>query len=238
MHVVTATLRLVTAYVAIPLPERSLTLGQVKLYLEHEFDHIDGIIAGEQSLLGLLAIGCRGYMPTNEGLALYRETQSARRLGKAFDESRIWLNSLAVGLASGASTPPQTFFSLYTFLKSFLVLYRLLKRPDEDEATAQQKAHEFARTLCLRAFRGVPDLSQVGICYIKDWVYVDGWLKVTQAVARDQTLLDRLSVGRFALEDLEKIEQLSIRPPEHSLRQIIQDPHLDAYILSFQDESG
>jgi hypothetical protein len=122
---------------------------------------------------------------------------------------------------------------LYVFLRAFLVLYRLIRRPDQDEETAQKTAHDLALTLCLRAFRGVPELEKPGVCYSKDVVYLRGLLLIQRAVAEDVTILDRLAVGRIALEHLPAIEQLGIVPPLQPLRKLAQDSNLDTYILSF-----
>ncbi len=127
------------------LPNIPLTIDQVRDYVSHELgDHISSAVAGERSLLGLLGIGTKGSLVTGEGLALFHERRTAALLGKAFDESRMWLGTLATGLASGVLSPPQTFLSLYSFFEPFLLLYRLLNRPDEDVQTAQEKAHHLA----------------------------------------------------------------------------------------------
>src|SRR5260221_6549634 len=112
---------------------------------------------------------------------------------------------------------------LYMFLRAFLVLYRLIRRPDQDEETAQKTAHDLALTLCLRAFRGVPELEKPGVCYSKDVVYLRGLLLIQRAVEEDVTILDRLAVGRIALEHLPAIEQLGIVPPLQPLRKLAQD---------------
>jgi tetratricopeptide (TPR) repeat protein/transcriptional regulator with XRE-family HTH domain len=221
------------------LPDKPFSLDEVKSYLQHEvINHIADAVAGERSSLGLLAIGARGYMPVSEGLALYREIQTAEVSGRAFDDSKVWLGTLSTGLASGTITPPQSFLSLFSFLKAFLVLYRLIRRPDEGEEIARQKAHDVALTLCLRTFRGVPDLDKPGVCYSKDVVYLRGLLMIKRAIAEDATILERLAVGRVALERLPDIERLGIVPPLQSLRKLAQDANLDAYILSFEGNAA
>ena len=39
--------------------------------------------------------------------------------GKPHDESAIWFGVLATDLVGGVVTPPQTFFSLFTFFNPF-----------------------------------------------------------------------------------------------------------------------
>lgn len=221
------------------LPDQAVSLNEVKSYLQHEvISHIADAVAGEQSSLGLLAIGTKGYMPTSEGLALYHEMQAAAARGVAFDDSKVWLGTLSTGLASGIATPPQSFLSLYSFLKAFLVLYRRLRRSDEDEETTQKRAHDLALSLCLRTYRGVPELQKPGLCFTKDAVYLRGLLQIQRAVAQDATILDRLAVGRVALEYLPAVERLGIPSSFQPLRKLAQDANLDAYILSFEESTA
>jgi len=65
-------------------------------------------------------------------------------------------------------------------------------------------------------------------------VYLRGWLKIEQAVAQDETVLDRLSVGKVALELLPDMQELDIVTSIKSLRKRASDPDLDDYILSFE----
>ena len=217
------------------LPNYRFSLEEIKLDLlpNEVIHHIGDAVAGERSPLGILSIGTAGYMSISEGRALYHEIQTSAVLRKPFDDSKVWLGALSAGLAGGVISRPQSFRSLYIFLRAFLVLYRLIRRPDQDEATAQSSAHELALTLCLRAFRGVPNLQEPGVCYSKDVVYLRGLLQIQRAVAEDETILDRLSVGRIALEHLPLIERLGITAPLQPLRRLTQDTNLDAYILSF-----
>ena len=207
------------------LPNYRFSLEEIKLdLLQNEvIHHIGDAIAGERSPLGILSIGTAGYMPISEGRALYHEMQTTAALGQVFDDSKAWLGTLSAGLATGVVSPPQSFRLLYVFLRAFLVLYRLIRRPDQDEETAQKTAHDLALTLCLRAFRGVPELEKPGVCYSKDVVYLRGLLLIQRTVAEDVTILDRLAVGRIALEHLPAIEQLGIVPPLQPLRKLAQD---------------
>lgn len=66
------------------LPDSPFSLEDIKEYLSHELlGHVSRSIAGEQSLLDLLAMGTKGYMPTEEGIADYHERQVARLHGNA-----------------------------------------------------------------------------------------------------------------------------------------------------------
>jgi len=216
------------------LPEQQMTLETVRNYFIHEvLGHVSRSMAGEQSLLGLLGINTKGYSPTEEGLTQYYERTLASLHGRAFDDSGSWLGGLAIGLASGILVPAHTFSSLYRFFQPFLLLYRLLWRNDEDRPLAEKRAHTRALARCLRTFRGVPDLNCAGICHTRDVVYLRGRLKIEQAVAQDETVLDRLAVGKVALELLPDLQELGIVAPRQSLRKRAYDSDLDAYILSF-----
>jgi tetratricopeptide (TPR) repeat protein len=220
------------------LPDAPMQLETIRGYFIHEFlGHVSRSAAGEHSLLALLGMNTKGYAPTEEGLALYHERTIAALHGEAYDDSGSWLGTLAVGLASGVMTPPQTFSRVFAFFEPFLLLYRLLWRSDEDRLTAEERAHKGALTRCLRTFRGVPDLEQAGICHTRDTVYLRGRLAIEEAVAQDETVLDRLAVGKVALELLPDLHELGIVSVPHTVRALAYAPDLDAYILSFQKQA-
>jgi len=225
------------------LQDRPLPPGDIREYVSHELlGHVTRSIAGERSLLGLLGMGTKGYMPTEEGLADYHERHIAALHGDPFDDSGTWLGPLSVGLASGAGGGegmfPQTFTSHFSFFEPFLLLYRLLWRDDEDRPTAEQRARRNALNRCLRTYRGVPDLQRAGICFTKDVVYLRGHLQIERAVAEDPAVLDRLAVGKVALELLPDLQELGIVAPQHAstLRKRAYDSELDNYILAFERE--
>ena len=185
------------------LPDTHFSLGRLRRLFAHELvGHVTRSIAGEHSLLGLLAIGTKNYAPTEEGLALYHERQVAALHGQTIDNVDLWELTLTVGLACGVMTPPQTFSSLFTFLEAFYLLRRVLKRLDKDRQVAQQRARNGAIGSCLRVFRGVPDTRQSGICATRDGIYLRGLRLIEQVAAQDASMLDRLMVGKTALEYL------------------------------------
>jgi hypothetical protein len=218
------------------LPDEPLSLERIQHYLAHELaGHVARAVAGEMSLLGLLGINTKGYMPTEEGLALYQERHVAQLHGHLFDDSVLWMGTLAVGLASGVVTPPQTFLSLYNFFEVFHLLSRQVEHLDKERETAQEKARRSALITCLRTYRGVPDLQEAGICYTKDVVYLRGLRLIEEAATRDETVLDQLAIGKIALELLPDIQELGIVPPQQSLRKLAFASDLDAYILTFEN---
>jgi len=219
------------------LPDTDLSVERIRHYFSHEIaGHVARCIAGERSPVGLLGIHTRNSLPTEEGFALYQERQVAALHGQTLDDSSTWLGTLATGLASGVLTPPQTFLSLCTFFEFYYLLFRLSERFDENRQTAQEKARKTALSRCLRTFRGVPDLTRAGVCYIKDAVYLSGLWKVEQAVAQDESVLDRLAVGVVALEQLPDLQELGIVSSPQPLKRRAYDPDLDSYILSFEQK--
>jgi tetratricopeptide (TPR) repeat protein len=221
------------------LPNRSFSLQEIRQLLAHELaGHVARCMAGERSLLGLLGIHSKNSLETEEGLGMYYEILDAKREGRDLDETGIWLGTLATGLASGVLTPPQTFSSLYRFFVAFLTMYRLLVRPDQDAETARRNARRLARERCLRTFRGMPQLMQAGICYTKDAHYLRGLRKVEEACKEDEQVLQRLAVGVVALDRLSDLHELGITTAPRHLRQLVEDPRLDEYIIAFEQEEG
>ncbi len=217
------------------LPNRQFSLDEMRDDLAHELaGHVARCIAGERSPLGLLGINTKNALPTEEGVALYHERRVAALHGQTYDDSGIWVGAFAIGLACGVVTAPQTFLSLFTFLESFDLLHRLLKRPDADQQEARNQAQTYALSVCLRKYRGVPDLEKAGVCYLQDAVYLRGLRMVEQAVAEDATVLDRLAVGKVALELLPDVQELGIVSAAQPLRELAYAADLDAYMLSFE----
>lgn len=219
------------------LPEHQFTLAEVRRLFSHELaGHAARFMAGEHSLLGLLGIHTRNYLPTEEGLALYHDRKVAQRSGRDFNEEGLRWMTCAVGLASGVMTPPQTFLPLFTFFEALTFLHGRLRYPHVEREKTQAYAHSYALSLCLRIYRGVPDLGRAGVCFLQDALYLHGLRQIERAVAEDETVLERLAVGACALEDLPVLQELSIVAPPASLRTLAAASDLDAYILSFDEE--
>ena len=216
------------------LADTEMPLERVRYYLIHELGgHVARAMAGERSMLGLLGIGTKNYAPTEEGLAAYQERLIAEMQGQPVSAWGTMLGTLSTGLASGVMTPPQTFMSLFTFLESFFLLRRLLNQQDTDETTAQQRARKTALANCLRTFRGVPDLQQPGVCFTKDAIYLHGLWMIERAVAQDATVLDRLAIGKTALEYLPLVQELGIEASPMPLTKLAYAPDLYDYMQSF-----
>jgi hypothetical protein len=211
------------------------TIEDVRIDLAHELaGHVARSFAGEHSPIGLLGIGTKAYPVTEEGLALYYESQVEARYATPFDDSGQITGMLAMGLASGVVTPPLTFSSLSTFIEHLIYLYRRLLRPWNDPERDRKRARDFARYRCLRTFRGVPHLEQAGACYLQDTMYLRGILLMRRLVAEDETILDRLMVGKVAYDLLPVLEPLHLIPSPQPLRELAFDSDLDKHILSFE----
>ncbi len=218
------------------LPNTTFSLEEIRHLLSHELvGHISRCIAGEHSRLGLLGIHTKNSLPTEEGLALYHERRVAALNGNVSNDLGPWLGTLATGLASGVLTQPQTFLSLFDFFELLFWIRRLLQE-NNDPTTARQKARKTALSRCLRTYRGVPDLEQSGVCYMKDALYLSGLWQVERAVAEDETVLDRLAVGVVALEQLSDLQELGIVSAPQPLRTLVYEPDIDTRILSFENE--
>jgi hypothetical protein len=219
------------------LPDKQLSVERVRTLLSHEIEsHVFRAAAGEKSRLNLLATGTRGFMATEEGLALYNDRKTAQLQRKATDEisTASLFGTLATGLASGVIASPLTFSRLCAFLEQFLFLYRRLNHLDKDEQRTRVKARDLARIRCLRTFRGVPDLTVAGVAYVKDALYLRGERTVSQQIQQDNTVLERLMVGVLGVEHLPDMEELGIVKPPYPPKWLAHDPELASYILSFE----
>lgn len=217
------------------LADNPLSLDEIRDYLSHELaGHVGRCVAGENSKLGLLAIHTKNSLETGEGLAVYYDRQTAIQQRQTYDDTSIWTATFATGLASGVITSPQTFLQLCAFFELFYLLYQLVNHSGTDMKIAQETARKYALSICLRTYRGVPNLEKKGICFTKDAHYLRGLQKVEQAVAQDANILDRLASGVISLEVLPDLEELGIVSFPQPLRKLATDPDLDIYILSFE----
>lgn len=217
------------------IPAIPCTVAQVRSYLVHELGgHVARAVAGERSPLGLLGIGTKQNLVTEEGLALFLEQRTADIQGIPYDESRLWLGTLATGMASGVLTHPQTFRRSLAFFELFLLLYRLLRHSDQDMQAAQKRAHDLALLRCLRTYRGVPDLTEAGMCSTKDAVYLRGYHLIERAFAKNEAILDRLTVGVVAIEDLPDLDELHLTAPAYPPARVALDPSLETRLIAFE----
>ncbi len=219
------------------LPDKPLSVASVRSLLSHEIEsHVFRAAAGAKSRLDLLSTGTRGFMATEEGLALYYDRKTALLQGKVMEEfsAGSLFGTLSTGLASGILTTPLTFSRLYAFLELALFLFRTVNGLDKDVQRARTRAQNLARQRCLRTFRGVPDLTVAGVAYLKDCLYYRGEQLVTAVIEQDSQKLTRLMVGVVGLEQLDDLEELGITEPPYQPQWLAHDPDLAEHILSFE----
>ena len=225
---------------AILLPETPVSFDKALYLLSHELEsHTLRYVAGERSALALLGIGTKGYLATEEGLALYADLLTARALNPQAPEKIPWMGTLATGMAcgarlsSGVAIPVHSFRSLFLFLEQYFLLTRVLNGTSQTIEAARERARALALTRCLRTFRGVPDLTHHGICSMKDNCYVQGYLAIKDAIAQQGAeVLTRLMVGAVALEQLDDLAALGIVTPALRSQWYARDPDLLERITS------
>jgi hypothetical protein len=230
---------------AILLPEAPVSFDKALYLLSHEMEsHTLRYVAGERSALALLGIGTKGYLATEEGLALYADLMTARAQNPHPTENIPWMGTFAVGLAcgarlsSGVKVRAHSFQALFRFLEQYFLLTGVLNGAAPTIEAARERARTLALTRCLRTFRGVPDLTRHGICSAKDTCYVQGYLAIREAIAQQgEEVLTRLMVGAVALEQLDDLATLGIVTPALRARWVAHDPHLLERITSLMQES-
>jgi len=229
---------------AILLPETPVSFDKALYLLSHELEsHTLRYVAGERSALALLGIGTKGYLATEEGLALYADLMTARTQNPHAPENIPWMGTLATGLAcgarlsSGVKIPAHSFRSLFVFLEQYNLLTGVLNGTAHTIEAAKERARALALTRCLRTFRGVPDLNHHGICSVKDNCYVQGYLAIKDAIAQQgEEVLTRLMVGAVALEQLDDLAALGIVTPALRPQWYARDPNLYENITSLMQE--
>ena len=208
---------------AIIFPETPVLFEKALYLLSHELEsHTLRYVAGERSALALLGIGTKGYLATEEGLALYADVMTARAQHPRRQENIPWMGTFAVGLAcgarlsSGVKIRAHSFHVLFRFLEQYFLLAGVLNGAAPTIEAARERARTLALTRCLRTFRGVPDLTHRGICSAKDNCYVQGYLAIKDAIAQQ---------GEDVLTHLFRslVREFAIGLQQHLLRLI--DPH-------------
>jgi len=217
------------------LPDKRYPLADIRRLFVHELaGHVGCCVAGERSPLGLLGLQMKNSGPVQEGVALYHERQILALRGEALNDISMRLGMVGVGLAAGVITPPHPFSVLCSFFERVSLLIFALKAPQTEPTEAQrQAARRYALEVCLRKYRGVPDLEQVGVCYPQDVIHLRGLRLIEQAVAEDASVLDRL-VGVCPLEHLPDLQELGIRSAPQPLLRLAYAADLDEYICSFE----
>src|SRR5579883_166678 len=223
------------------LPTKPLTLAKVLQLLAHEIEvHVFRSSAGRKSVLALLSSGTKHSMLTDEGLAIWYETEVDRQSRKSNgkreatnDLSKLWLGTLATGLASGIVSRPFTFIRLYSFLEKVFFIRGVLA--GKVSSVALEDARQMAQDRCLRTFRGVPDLTAERLCSTKDAHYLAGYLAVTQELQRG-TSFECLMAGCFALEQMADLKELNILDTAMPHQKIALRTRLESLAAQLSDE--
>lgn len=163
--------------------------------LVHEIEiHALRTANGVQSPLNLLAIGCAGYIRTDEGLAMLYQDIKATKV-HSLHMSGFW-EAYTAALSAELS-----------FTETF------------DELT-QTISKESAWRLCVRAYRGIQHPSQQGLGFFRDHLYRSGRLAIESAIAEQgEQILPLLFAGKAGLSDLPILQALNI--PAGKLPQLI-----------------
>jgi Domain of unknown function (DUF1704) len=143
---------------------------------------------------------------------------------------------LATGLASGAICLPLPFSVLYQVFRGIKLLTDLLAGKQASAEKLLEDAHKYAQNRCLRTFRGVSDLSRLGICSTKDILYQRGYFAVAASLQEDSTRFDRLMVGAAGIHQLDNLAELGIVSPPTAHRRLATDPALESYVMQFVDD--
>ena len=220
------------------LTNKPMSITKVRELLAHEIEvHAFRSSSGAKSSLAILSSGLQGYLDTEEGLATYYADEAMHQITSIKPKTRLWIGTLACGLASGVACSPLSFYELFEFVESVSLLVDLLDRSEVPLAQLQEKARRYAENRCLRTYRGVTNLEHKGICSNKDTYYLRGFLKVCQELERYPKIFDQLMVGSVGLHHLADLEELGIRTPGVVHKHLGTDPELDSYITQFVNQN-
>jgi hypothetical protein len=207
------------------LPPRPLKIGEIRDLLAEEIEtHAYRSMSGQRSPLALLRSGLAKYKATEEGLAAYYIQQVTLQLyGKA--QSKSWISTLCIGLATGVMTPQHSFLELCDFLEKAYLVNRLSRDKDETQEEMLAAAREEAWTRVARIFRGIPDLNEKGMCSLRDRVYLQGYMDILRYIERGENE-EQLLVGKIKIEDTNAMAELNILTPYYSRQYLALAPDL------------
>jgi len=158
------------------------TTGELKRLLVHEIGtHVFRAVNGDLQLLRLLRFGLYNYMLTEEGLASYHEAQYGLQTSE--DKRRYALRVIAAHLSLKYS-----FYDVFSEVVQYTT-------PDE------------AFDIVTRSKRGFTDTSVPG-CHVKDKVYFEGFLQVSDYLERYPDDYSLLMCGKVSLSMLPLLKDL------------------------------
>ncbi len=220
------------------LTDKPMSSTKIRELLAHEIEvHAFRSSSGAKSSLSILSSGLQGYLDTEEGLATFYADEAIRRGTGIEPKPRLWIGTLACGLASGVACSPLSFRELFGFIELVSLLVDLLDRSEVALTQLQEKARRYAENRCLRTYRGVTNLEHRGICSNKDTYYLRGFLNVCQELERDPKIFDHLMVGSVGLHQLAELKVLGIENPSVVHKHLGTDPELVSYIAKFANQN-
>jgi transcriptional regulator with XRE-family HTH domain len=215
------------------LTDKPMSSTKIRELLAHEIEiHVFRSSSGARSSLAILSSGLQGYLDTEEGLATFYTAEATRQGSGIEPKPKLWIGTLACGLASGVACSPLSFRELFPFVESVSLLVDLLDRREVPLTQLQEKAQRYAENRCLRTYRGVTHLERRGICSNKDTYYLRGFLKACRELERDPGLFDQLMVGSLGLHHLADLGELGITKSGVVHKHLATDPELDNYIIT------
>jgi|GEM_PF-1618016 len=170
---------------------------------------------GIQSPYYLLWRGLDRYLRTDEGLAVHFQVRVS---GTEPKHAPGFWDAYSVSLAKVGSFT-ETFEAL-KYARTELAEKMGKKDP---ESIGQDSAWR----LCLRAYRGITDLSEPGVGFFRDHIYRSGLRDVRKAIEKYGTeSVGRLFVGNVGIHHLPLLEHLSLknaRTPDMVSKHIVQE---------------
>ncbi len=220
------------------LTDKPMSRTKIRELLAHEIEvHVFRSSSGSKSSLAILSSGLQGYLDTEEGLATFYADEAIRQGIGIEPKPKLWIGTLACGLASGVACSPLSFRELLGFVELVSLLVDLLDKGGVALTQLQEKARRYAENRCLRTYRGVTNLEHRGICSNKDTYYLRGFLKICKELERDPQIFDQLMVGSVGLHQLVDLGELGIRKPGVVHRHLGTDRELDSYIAKFANQA-
>lgn len=165
-------------------------------FLTHEIEgHALRTMNAYKGPLAILFFGMPGYLPTDEGLALFIEHEKGTMLTPGF-----W-NALAASL-----TATRTFGETFAILAA-AKRERAKKIGDRE---GERTSNDAAWQLCVRAYRGITYPNQPGLGYFRDHIYRTGYLAVQYHLRQHPEDFHLLFAGHCSLEQLPLLRKLGI----------------------------